>query len=72
MAVADYVTRADLDTMLKALERRLDATFRAEKTAMERRLDATFRRYSRELKADMSSMETRIIQTIQRGTSPNF
>ena len=57
MAVAEYVTKEDLEDALKSIK--------AEMRAMEERLETLFKKYSRE-QAD------RVISAYQQGTSANF
>ena len=83
MAVAEYVTKEDLEAALKPIHDQLDniEAIMATKADLLNLNEATKMdianmeariREDMATKADMADMETRIIQAIQRGTSANF
>ena len=63
MAVADYVTREDLEETLAVMEARL----KAELVGMETRIGNDMA-----TKADVRAEADRMIEAIQRGTSSNY
>jgi hypothetical protein len=65
MAVADYVTREDLEKVLEAMETRIKEACARHSREQADRAEAMFMKYSRE-QAD------RTIEAIQRGTSSSF
>ena len=67
MAVANYVTRAELEDMLAAMEKRL-----LEMLATKADVRVQADRLREELKADNREQADRTIEAIQRGTSANF